>query len=173
VLSHWKAPASLARVGGMYSTRSVGSCFKRTRRSVGQSFSLRATHHRPQVPAPCVSSRGPGGNRTCLAMYSTAAVERVSVCIKRTDEVVAGDFTVLYQVELQRYVRSTALVRFEPTTPGSQSMYSKPAVGLLSLSIKAQRGSCRDDGFGGCSPGRQLGLYYDHPTRKKVQTGSS
>ena len=75
----------------MYSTRSVGSCFKRTRRSVGQSFSLRATHHRPQVPAPCVSSRGPGGNRTCLAMYSTAAVERVSVCIKRTDEVVARE----------------------------------------------------------------------------------
>ena len=79
----------------MYSTRSVGSCFKRTRRSVGQSFSLRATHHRPQVPAPCVSSRGPGGNRTCLAMYSTTAVERVSVCIKRTDEGVARGLRAL------------------------------------------------------------------------------
>jgi hypothetical protein len=75
----------------MYSTRSVGSCFKRTRRSVGQSFSLRATHRRTQVPAPCVSSRGPGGNRTCLAMYSTTAVERVFICLKRTDEGMARE----------------------------------------------------------------------------------
>jgi hypothetical protein len=53
-----------------------------------------------------------------------------SFTFKKTDEVVARGFTVLYQVELQRYVRSIALVGFEPTTPGSQSMYSEPAVGL-------------------------------------------
>src|SRR5205807_820144 len=48
-------------------------------------------HHRPQVQAPYVSSWGPGGNRTCLAMYSTTAVECVSVGINRTDEVVARE----------------------------------------------------------------------------------
>jgi hypothetical protein len=67
---HWEAPASLAW-WWMYSTRSVGSCFQGTRRGVGQS------------PGPGGGSHsGPVRNRTCLAMYSTTAVECVSCCLK-------------------------------------------------------------------------------------------
>ena len=114
----------------MYSTRSVGSCFKRTRRSVGQSFSLRATHRRTQVPAPCVSSRGPGGNRTCLTMYSTTAVERVSYVSKGPTRVWpenSGEPLLGHYVTQRRHVP----VGLAPTSP--DPMYSEPAVGLYSM----------------------------------------
>ena len=92
---------------------------------------------------------------------------------------------MLYQVELQRYVRSTALVGFEPTTPGSQSMYSEPAVGLYSMGDEvmarailyplsyAPRTSCESrDGWtrtnNRCTPNRQSALFHNQSKPNEV-----
>lgn len=63
--------------GGMYSAPAVGSKFKTLDEVVGQSVSQRAIHEWLTGSGPIGCRRGPGGNRTCLAMYSAPAVECV------------------------------------------------------------------------------------------------
>jgi len=103
----------------MYSTRSVGSCFKRTRRSVGQS------------PGPfCGLSSGPVRNRTWLAMYSTTAVERISYCLQgptRLWSENSGEPLPVCCFTLRR--RTPA--GLAPALP--DRMYSNLAVGLYSM----------------------------------------
>jgi hypothetical protein len=156
----------------MYSTRPVGSCFKRTRRSVRQSFSLETTCHRPQVPARN-GFRGPGGNRTCLAMYSTTAVECVSCpdegCSQRTYEVlqqsIGGVFCQKTDEVVARGLRALPLSYGAAVVSsaggnrthnhGFRSMYSDPAVGLFST---PNEGLTETVTFVKCSPDRQLGF---------------
>ena len=111
----------------MYSTRSVGSCFQGTRRSVGQSFSLGRLHHRPQGPAPWFQGAGRESNLLSHVLHHGSRV--CLRCIKRTDEVVARDMTKA--AEALRY--ATAQCAGGTCTHITGLMYSEPAVGLYSM----------------------------------------
>jgi hypothetical protein len=107
----------------MYSTPAVEPKVQNTRRSCGaERFPGEAAHTRLTGVRPHKKVRGPGGSRTCLAMYSTPAVE---CCSQSSDEGSVRQRALPFRHSTIQ--TKAALVGLEPTTPNGDVV--QPAVG--------------------------------------------
>src|SRR4051794_14430967 len=109
----------------MYSTPAVGPEVQNTRRSCGAERSQRNRASAAHRVRPHTKVRGPGGSRTCLAMYSTPAVE---CCSQSSDEGSARQLALPFRHSAVH--AKAALVGLEPTAPNGDVV--QPAVGTCS-----------------------------------------